>query len=162
MSFDNLGGQGRAFWGGGASVQWMKRVGSPLFRGKALQVREQQVQRPWVWAQLGQLEGLQGVWCVCNEVSEREERLKSERSTGSTVCRASVLSPVWLFEGPNVRFLLDILGWPKSSFGFFHCILWKTWNELIGQPNILPCPLYSLKLYIQWAYLYKEKAYLYL
>ena len=161
MSFDNLGGQGRAFWGG-CICAMNEESGKPSFPRKSTPGKGTAVQRPWVWAQLGQLEGLQGVWCVCNEVSEREERLKSERSTGSTVCRASVLSPVWLFEGPNVRFLLDILGWPKSSFGFFHCILWKTWNELIGQPNILPCPLYSLKLYIQWAYLYKEKAYLYL
>ena len=161
MSFDNLGGRGRGFWEG-ASVQWMKRVGSPLFQGKVLQVREQLVQKPCVWVQLGELEGLQGVWCVCSELSKRKERLKSERSTGNRACRAAVLSPVWLFEGPNVRFLLHILGWPKRSFGFFHCILWKTRNELTGQPNIFPCPLYSLKLYIQWAYLYNEKAYLHL
>ena len=33
-----------------------------------------------------------------------------------------------------------ILGWPKSSFGFFRTIVWKNPNELFGQPNIfLPC-----------------------
>ena len=30
-----------------------------------------------------------------------------------------------------------LLGWPKSSFGFFHNILQKNPNELFGQPNIL-------------------------
>ena len=33
----------------------------------------------------------------------------------------------------NVR---NILGWPKSSFGFFCKMLWKSLNELYGQPNI--------------------------
>ena len=28
-----------------------------------------------------------------------------------------------------------LLGWPKSSFGIFCNILWKTLNELSGQPN---------------------------
>ena len=28
-----------------------------------------------------------------------------------------------------------VLGWPKSSFGFFCNILWKNTNELFGQPN---------------------------
>ena len=31
---------------------------------------------------------------------------------------------------------LKILGWPKSSFGFFHRILGKNPNEFFGQPNI--------------------------
>ena len=30
-----------------------------------------------------------------------------------------------------------VLGWLKSSFRFFHNILWKNSNELSGQPNIL-------------------------
>ena len=30
---------------------------------------------------------------------------------------------------------LMLLGWPKSSFGFFHKMLWKNLNELFGQPN---------------------------
>ena len=29
----------------------------------------------------------------------------------------------------------NILSWPKSSFGFFRNILWKSPNELFGQPN---------------------------
>ena len=28
-----------------------------------------------------------------------------------------------------------ILGWPKSSFGFFHYMVQKNPNELFGQPN---------------------------
>ena len=28
-----------------------------------------------------------------------------------------------------------VLGWPKSSFGFFWNILWQNTNELFGQPN---------------------------
>ena len=35
------------------------------------------------------------------------------------------------------EFLFNVLGWPKSSFGFFHNILWKNPNELFGQPNNL-------------------------
>ena len=30
----------------------------------------------------------------------------------------------------------QVLGWPKSSFGFFRNILWKNPIELFGQPNI--------------------------
>ena len=30
----------------------------------------------------------------------------------------------------------DVLGWPKCLFGFFCKMLWKTPNELFGQPNI--------------------------
>ena len=30
-----------------------------------------------------------------------------------------------------------VLGWPKSSFGFFCNILWKNPNELFGQPRYL-------------------------
>ena len=29
-----------------------------------------------------------------------------------------------------------LLGWPKSSFGFFRKLLWKNPNEIFGQPNI--------------------------
>ena len=32
---------------------------------------------------------------------------------------------------------VKILGWPKSSFGLFHSIMWKNFNELFSQPNIL-------------------------
>ena len=28
------------------------------------------------------------------------------------------------------------IGWPESSFGFFHLSLWKIPNKLSGQPNI--------------------------
>ena len=35
-----------------------------------------------------------------------------------------------------------ILGWPESSFGFFHLSLWKIPNRLSGQPNI--CYIYVL------------------
>ena len=28
------------------------------------------------------------------------------------------------------------IGWPKSSFGFFHSILWKNPDELFDQPNM--------------------------
>ena len=31
----------------------------------------------------------------------------------------------------------DVLGWPKSSYGFFHKILWKNSNEVLCQPNSL-------------------------
>ena len=31
----------------------------------------------------------------------------------------------------------DVLGWPKSSFGFFHKILQKSSNEVLCQPNNL-------------------------
>ena len=31
----------------------------------------------------------------------------------------------------------DVLGWPKSSYGFFHKILWKNSNEVWCQPNSL-------------------------
>ena len=29
----------------------------------------------------------------------------------------------------------NILGWPKTSFGFLHNMLQKILNELFGQPN---------------------------
>ena len=28
-----------------------------------------------------------------------------------------------------------VLGWPKSSFGVFRKMLWKSPNDLFGQPN---------------------------
>ena len=31
---------------------------------------------------------------------------------------------------------VDILGWPESSFGFFHNILWKNLNKLFDEPNM--------------------------
>lgn len=31
--------------------------------------------------------------------------------------------------------LIQILGWPKSSSGYFHIILWEKLNELSGPPN---------------------------
>ena len=31
--------------------------------------------------------------------------------------------------------ILQILGWPKRSFGFFHKMLPQNPNELFGQPN---------------------------
>ena len=31
----------------------------------------------------------------------------------------------------------DLLGWPKTSFGFFHNILWKNPTEYFGQSNTL-------------------------
>ena len=30
----------------------------------------------------------------------------------------------------------EVLGWPKSSFRSFHCVLWKNPKEIFGQPNI--------------------------
>ena len=30
-----------------------------------------------------------------------------------------------------------ILGWPKSSLGFFYNTLWKKPNDIFGQPNML-------------------------
>ena len=33
----------------------------------------------------------------------------------------------------------ELLGWPKSSFRFFHKMLWKNSNGLYGQPNIKMC-----------------------
>ena len=50
--------------------------------------------------------------------------------------------------------ILDILGWPKSSFGFFHNILQKTPIELFGQPNsslcytVGPCCLFILYIVV--------------
>ena len=35
-----------------------------------------------------------------------------------------------------VSFDMHILIWPKSSFRFFHAILWKTPNKIFGQPSI--------------------------
>ena len=32
--------------------------------------------------------------------------------------------------------MYKILGWPKTSFTFFHNILQKTLSEIFGQPNI--------------------------
>ena len=32
---------------------------------------------------------------------------------------------------------VNMLSWPKSSFGLFHSIVWKNFNELFSQPNIL-------------------------
>ena len=32
---------------------------------------------------------------------------------------------------------LEVLGWSKSSFRFFHNILWKNPNKLFGQPNTI-------------------------
>ena len=41
--------------------------------------------------------------------------------------------------------LLIVLGWPKSSFGFFCKMLWKNLNELFGQPRrLLFKSIYSL------------------
>ena len=34
------------------------------------------------------------------------------------------------------KFTQELLGWPKSSFGFFHHILWKNPSKLFGQPSI--------------------------
>ena len=34
---------------------------------------------------------------------------------------------------------LKILGWPKSSFGAFHLMLWKNSNECFSQPNSYLC-----------------------
>ena len=31
---------------------------------------------------------------------------------------------------------LDLLGWPKGLFGFFHKMLWTNVKEIFGQPNI--------------------------
>ena len=31
---------------------------------------------------------------------------------------------------------VDIVGWPESSFGFFHNMLWKNLNKLFGEPNM--------------------------
>ena len=39
-----------------------------------------------------------------------------------------------------------ILGWPKSSFGFFHKVLNKNWNEHFGWPNRLLTRTYSTAL----------------
>lgn len=39
-----------------------------------------------------------------------------------------------------VQVVLDISGWPKSLFYFVCTLLWKTPNELLGQPNAGPTP----------------------
>ena len=36
---------------------------------------------------------------------------------------------------------MDVLGWPKSSFGFFHNIMQENLNELLGQLHVM---FYSL------------------
>ena len=41
----------------------------------------------------------------------------------------------------SVECSTEILGWPKSSFRFFHKMLQKNRNELFGQPNISLCKL---------------------
>ena len=33
--------------------------------------------------------------------------------------------------------MCHVLGWPKSSFGFFHKMVQKNLNKLFGQPNII-------------------------
>ena len=51
---------------------------------------------------------------------------------GTQLRRARIGRLSWkgLQEIPDTLIILD---WPKCSFGFFHYILWKTPNELIGQ-----------------------------
>ena len=39
---------------------------------------------------------------------------------------------LWVVQSGAYKGLM--LGWPKSSFGFFHNILQKNLNELSGQP----------------------------
>lgn len=35
-----------------------------------------------------------------------------------------------------IGFSVFLLGWPISSFGVVHALIWKTLNELYGQPDI--------------------------
>ena len=42
-----------------------------------------------------------------------------------------------------------MLGWPKSSFGFFHNIFWKNLSELFGQPNIWTFFIHVNEIYDQ-------------
>ena len=46
-----------------------------------------------------------------------------------------------------------LLGWPKSSFGFFCTILWKNLNELLGQPNTINGSVGMSWKNKQWSYL---------
>ena len=39
------------------------------------------------------------------------------------------------------------MGWPKSSFGFFHTILWEILNEIFGQPSTYPDSFLSTSPY---------------
>ena len=53
------------------------------------------------------------------------------------------ISPSNAYSG-LISFRIDwfgshLLGWPKSLFDFFHNILWKNLNELLGQTNICDC-----------------------
>lgn len=36
-----------------------------------------------------------------------------------------------------------VSGWPKSLFGFLCNVLWKSLNEFVGQPNIIPLIWYT-------------------
>ena len=61
------------------------------------------------------------------------------------VYRAGLRS--WNFLRTDEGIWSLILGWPKSSFGFFCKLLWKNWNKLFVQPRIFPgnCQLMKKK-----------------
>ena len=42
----------------------------------------------------------------------------------------------WGGQSPE-DFSGEVLGWPKSSFGFFHTIAQKNLNKFFGKPNSL-------------------------
>ena len=44
----------------------------------------------------------------------------------------------------------DVLGWPKSSLGFFHSILQKNPNEFLGQLSIILLPVGAPNIYIAY------------
>ena len=47
----------------------------------------------------------------------------------------------------DIIYVWNLLGWPKSLFGFFHKILQKNPNEVFGQPN---------KIWHKWTYLWNR------
>ena len=51
--------------------------------------------------------------------------------------------PNWPLTDEWLKKMWHILGWSKSSSGFFHRMLWKNPNELFGQPIYLYLYIYT-------------------
>ena len=73
---------------------------------------------------------------------------QSKTHRGGGIRETSFHQTPWVIPMQPVQ----ILGWPQSSFGFFHTVLWKNPNELLGQANTTAGlgTTYSLKALKQW------------
>ena len=48
---------------------------------------------------------------------------------------------------PNIRkWRLKLLGWPKSSLGFFYTLLWKTQTNFLANPSIMVYDYTSIRM----------------